>query len=290
MAALVLSVALLSGCATPLLNSNLPLEQQSPAPSASLFEESPEESSEEEPLPAQYFTKNGWLLLDIQCEANPTLPGVWVPLPPAFEPAITPEALKEKLMAVRFTEEELEILAWKDSKNGCVQMIDPRLLAPFSIPSGLILKETQYISSWSTGVWFSFYYESDGSFEDGRTFRAEICYDSGVGGQGQLRRDTFMKLDGNKIVLEDGTQAVCRDGPSGRDGRYEQLRYVKEQNGRVYYVEQTRRFDDDGVERLEAGEIVVFTMHKGHQFEYSVKAPSQELREHILDFDPFTYL
>lgn len=296
-AVLVALLMLLTGCDDSLMDV-LPVSP-SPAPSSTAAD-----SEQETPLPPQYFVKNGWLLLDLRQERDAMKEGklpvenmTWIEISSRFKKAISPEDMGEKLMAVRFAPEELERLL-KLAKDGMVQMIDPRLLAPLNVPDGLSLSYTEYECGWSSRAGMVFFYQADHDEADCDTLMASIRFEDGEGGQGQRNLDNFMDRDGQKVTLEDGTSAICIEGEV-RFMKRQALYYQKEHNGRLYYVEQIRYLASKNGKPVDVDYLknndyecytTVTTVHKGHQFSYTVTYPENDLYDRILECDPFTYL
>ncbi|MBP3321964.1 MAG: hypothetical protein J6M12_06390 [Clostridia bacterium] len=300
-AVLVALLMLLTGCNDSLMGA--PPVSPSPALSSPSPSSATADSEQETPLPPQYFVKNGWLLLDLSDESKasqasdlPVQNVLWKECHSCFKESITPEDMGEKLMSLHLSPEERETLLYLD-KAGVVQMIDPRLLAPLYLPRSLVLSKTCYESSWSAGVSLIFCYESDGKYETCSALEASISFKDGVGGKGQKLLDAFMEMDGKKVKLEDGTAALRTEGEVNGLKR-QTLRYIAEQRGGTYYVEQVLYFEFETgalasvevlAQRNAKNCITVTTVHKGHQFSYTVTNPEKEFVENIFDLDPFTY-
>ena len=104
--------------------------ESAPAPSA----------SEMETLPNEYCIKNGKLRLDLRkfgvtMNVN-KLPGQ---IADRVRFDLTEEQLREKMMALDFTAEELEKINHLVS-SGYAYVADPRLIEPLSLPDGCELK------------------------------------------------------------------------------------------------------------------------------------------------------
>ena len=246
--------------------------------------------TEGEVLPSAYSTKNGWLLLDLGFDHGDSYDSIYDDQRADFDPDV--EALKEKFLTVDFTQEDLEQLKNVERNSGCIQVADPRLLAPLKLPEGVALDKIRFFSRWSYVAAFEFQTSTADTFSLGRSFGANIENRSGVGGLGDRLHQDFLGV-GEKVILDDGTEvAVSIDHFAGIYKKT--IRSIKEENGRTYYITQSICFDSTSDEVIldpSAGNyVMVETFHEKHKYIYYVNDPTEECIKNILDYDPFTYL
>ncbi len=220
-------------------------------------------------LPDAYRIKNGKLMIFLGSGLGHKF-NYYFDYPEAIWFEMTMEQLKEKMMTLDFTAEELKWMEENICEEGYVYAADPRLLEPLNLPEGCELSHVGFgtdLGAYRYAGKFAFTTTLSENTDWCTQYNGYIWFAQGASGDGETGHyDAYMETN-----LDDITDLT------------EDFKCYAKKNGRIYYI-------DYKYSKNQADFLEVRTFNSGHGYAYFVTNPSEECIENILDYDPFTYL